>query len=102
VDHEEAIWCPGYTAHARGVKLASIQPGEPTQNACIKSFNGRLRDECLNDHWFSTLHEVRVLIEAWRKDYNSIRPHSSLGNNAPAEFAAQHQFATRDSTRPYC
>lgn len=53
-------------AHARGVKLAFIQPGKPTQNA-IESFNGRFRDECLNDHWFSTLHEGRVLIEAWRK-----------------------------------
>jgi putative transposase len=87
-------------AHARGVKLAFIQPGKPTQNAYIESFNGRFRDECLNDHWFSTLHEARVLIEAWRKDYNSIRPHSSLGNNTPAEFAAKHPFANQDSTKP--
>ena len=87
-------------AHARGVKLAFIQPGKPTQNAYIESFNGRFRDECLNDHWFSTLHEARVLIEAWRKDYNSIRPHSSLGNITPAEFAAQHRFANQDSTAP--
>lgn len=87
-------------AHARGVKLAFIQPGKPTQNAYIESFNGRFRDECLNDHWFLSLHEARVLIEAWRKDYNSTRPHSSLGNITPAEFAAQHQFATQDSTAP--
>jgi putative transposase len=87
-------------AHARGVKLAFIQPGKPTQNAYIESFNGRFRDECLNDHWFLTLHEARVLIEAWREDYNSTRPHSSLGNITPAEFAAQHQFATQDSTAP--
>ena len=87
-------------AHARGVKLAFIQPGKPTQNAYIESFNGRFRDECLNDHWFLTLHEARVLIETWRKDYNSTRPHSSLGNFTPAEFAAQHQFITPDSTAP--
>lgn len=87
-------------AHARGVRLAFIQPGKPTQNAYIESFNGRFRDECLNDHWFLTLHEARVLIEAWRKDYNSTRPHSSLGNITPAEFAAQHQFTTKDSTAP--
>jgi putative transposase len=87
-------------AHARGVKLAFIQPGKPTQNAYIESFNGRFRDECLNDHWFLTLYEARVLIEAWRKDYNSTRPHSSLGNITPAEFAAHHQFTTPDSTAP--
>jgi putative transposase len=85
-------------AHARGVKLAFIQPGKPTQNAYIESFNGRFRDECLNDHWFLSLREARVLIEAWRKDYNLNRPHSSLGNITPAEFAAKHQFATQDST----
>jgi putative transposase len=54
-------------AHARGVKLAFIQPGKPTQNAYIESFNGRFQDECLNDHRFLTLREARVLIEAWRK-----------------------------------
>jgi putative transposase len=58
------------------------------------------RDEGLNDHWVLTLREARVLIEAWRKDYNSTRPHSSLGNITPAEFTAQHQFATQDSTAP--
>jgi hypothetical protein len=68
------------------------QPGKPMQNAYIESFNGRFRDERLSDHWFSTLHEARVLIEAWQKDYNSTRPHSSLGNNPPAEFAAQYHL----------
>ena len=85
-------------AHARGVKLAFIQPGKPTQNAYIESFNGRFRDECLNDHWFMSLHEARVLIEEWRKDYNLNRPHSSLGYITPAEFAAQHHLANQDST----
>lgn len=89
-------------AHARGVRLAFIQPGKPTQNAYIESFNGRFRDECLNDQWFSTLYEARVLIEAWRQDYNSNRPHSSLGYVTPAEFAAQHQCATSDSTQLCC
>jgi putative transposase len=72
----------------------------PLLGSHIESFNGRFRDECLNDHWFSTLHEARVLIEIWPKDYNSTRPHSSLGNNTPVEFAAQHQFAKSDSTAP--
>jgi putative transposase len=89
-------------AHAKGVRLAFTQPGKPTQNAYIESFNGRFRDECLNDQWFSTLYEARVLIEAWRQDYNSNRPHSSLGYVTPAEFASQHQFATPDSTALCC
>jgi putative transposase len=81
------------------VKLAFTQPGKPTQNAYLESFNGRFRDECLNDQWFSTLFEARILIEAWRNDYNANRPHSWLGYITPAEFAAQHQFATMDSTQ---
>lgn len=89
-------------AHARGVKLAFTQPGKPRQNAYIESFNGRFRDECLNDQWFSTLFEACILIEAWRNDYNSNRPHSSLGYMTPVKFAAQHQFATTDSTQPCC
>ena len=87
-------------AHKRGVKLAFIQPGKPTQNAYVESFNGRFRDECLNDQWFSTLYEAKFLIELWRQDYNSNRPHSSIGYIPPAEFAAKHQFTTSDSTVP--
>ncbi|MET3432760.1 putative transposase [Herbaspirillum seropedicae] len=79
-------------AAERGVKLAFTQPGKPTQNAYIESFNGRFRDECLNDHWFSTLHEARYRIEAWRRDYNSMRPHSALNYATPAEFAAQQGY----------
>lgn len=78
-------------AYRRGIQLHFIQPGHPTQNAYVESFNGRLRDECLNEHWFSTLEEARRLIETWRQDYNTVRPHSSLGDRTPAEFAQTEQ-----------
>ena len=71
-----------------GVELYFIDPGKPTQNAYIESFNGRLREECLNLHWFTSLEEARAIIEEWRVDYNEQRPHSSLGYRTPAEFAA--------------
>lgn len=74
-------------AHENSVKLRFIQPGKPVQNAYIESFNGRLRDECLNENVFIDLHDARHKIEAWRRDYNSIRPHSSLNNLTPEEFA---------------
>jgi putative transposase len=66
-----------------------IAPGKPTQNAFIESFNGRLRDECLNETLFTSLAHARVVLEAWRIDYNTIRPHSRLGGKTPAEIAAQ-------------
>lgn len=66
-----------------------IQPGQPVQNAFIESFNSRLRDECLNEHVFVRLSEAREIIEAWRHDYNHVRPHSSLGALTPIEFAQQ-------------
>jgi putative transposase len=75
-------------AHERGVALRLIQAGKPTQNAYIESFNGKFRDECLNEHWFGSLAEARVLIAAWRRDYNQSRPHSALEYRTPAEFAA--------------
>jgi len=76
-------------AYRHGVDLKLIQPGKPTQNAYIESFNGKFRDECLNEHWFATLAEARALIGAWRRDYNEQRPHSSLGYLTPAEFAGR-------------
>ena len=76
-------------AYAHGVHLHFIDPGKPVQNAFIESFNGRLRDECLNEHWFMSLPAARTIIEAWRDDYNAVRPHSALGNRTPAEFAEQ-------------
>jgi putative transposase len=76
-------------AYQRGVKLHFIEPGKPVQNAFVESFNGKMRDECLNEHWFGTLAEARQTIEAWRRDYNEVRPHSSLGNQTPQEFTAR-------------
>lgn len=77
-------------AYRRGVALHFITPGKPVQNAYIESFNGRLRDECLNQHWFTCVAEARILIEAWRVDYNRIRPHTSLGYRTPEHFATLH------------
>lgn len=69
-----------------GVKLHFIDPGRPVQNAFIESFNGKLRDECLNQHWFVSLEEARRIIKLWRIDYNTTRPHSSLGYMTPEAF----------------
>lgn len=73
-------------AYERGVKLHFIQPGKPTQNAFVESFNGRFREECLDEHWFLSLADAREKIEVWRRDYNSARPRSSLGDLIPEEF----------------
>ena len=78
-------------AWRNGVRLYFIDPGKPTQNAFIESFNGRFRDECLNENWFLDLADARQIIEAWRLDYNSSRPHSALGYATPQEFAASQQ-----------
>ena len=73
----------------RGVRLNFIEPGKPVQNAFIESFNGRLRDECLNANWFVTLQDAKEKIGNWRKEYNEVRPHSSLAYRTPMEFAAR-------------
>lgn len=78
-------------AYRKGVKLNFIQPGKPVQNAFVESFNGRLRDECLNESWFKNLNEARAIIEDWRIDYNRVRPHSSLDNLTPEEYAERHK-----------
>ena len=72
----------------RKIELAHIQPGKPMQNGRLESFNGKLREECLNISWFLNLLDARVKIAAWRKEYNEARPHSSLGYKTPKEFAA--------------
>jgi len=71
------------------LSLRHIEPGKPVQNAKVESLNGRLRDECLNVSWFATLWHARQQIGAWRREYNTERPHSSLGYLTPAEFLAQ-------------
>jgi putative transposase len=78
-------------AFQRGVQLDFIRPGKPVENAFIEAFNGRLRDECLNVHQFTSIDDAREKIEAWRVDYNARRPHSSLGHLTPNEFIAQRQ-----------
>jgi putative transposase len=74
-------------AHQNGVKLDFIRPGKPVENAYIESFNGKLREECLNLHWFKTIEEAKEKIESWRVDYNVQRPHSALNDQTPSEFA---------------
>ena len=78
-------------AFYRGVQLDFTRPGKPTENAFIESFNGRLRDECLNVHQFVSVDDARTKIEAWRLDYNQRRPHSSLGHLTPNEYVEQRQ-----------
>ena len=77
-----AAWC-----EENRLRLWHIQPGKPMQNGHVESFNGRLRDECLNASWFTSLPDARRKIEAWRRDYNEQRPHSALQYRTPAEFA---------------
>lgn len=78
-------------AYRRGVKLCFSRPGKPTDNAYSESFNGKLRAEFLDAHWFESMTEFRPSLEAWRKEYNEVRPHSSLGDLAPTEYLARWQ-----------
>lgn len=78
-----------FWARDRRVKLHFIQPGKPTQNAFVESFNGKFRDYCLNLHWFATLDAARSTIAQWRDHYNTVRPHRSLGHKPPAVFAKE-------------
>jgi putative transposase len=74
-------------AHERGLTLRLITPGKPTQNAYVESFNGRFRDECLNEHWFTSLAHAQAVIETWRREYNEERPKKGLGGLTPAAYA---------------
>lgn len=73
-------------AHDRGIRLDFIRPGKPVENGYVESFNGKYRDECLSQSWFLSLDDARATIASWKKEYNETRPHSSLGNLAPAEY----------------
>jgi putative transposase len=74
-------------AYQNRVRIDFSRPGKPADNAFIETFNGTLRAECLDTHWFSTLEEAKGKIEAWRKEYNESRPHRALGERTPNEFA---------------
>jgi transposase InsO family protein len=76
-------------AHERGVQLRLFEPGKPNQNAYIEQFNGRLRDECLNEHWFPSLLHARTEIENWRREYNEERPKKALDGLTSAAYAKQ-------------
>ena len=84
-------------AHRRGVQHLLNDAGSPTQNAYIESFNGKFRDECLNEQWFETLAQARQEITRWRRDYNEVRPHSAIGRIPPAQFAAAHRQLAGDA-----
>ena len=87
-------------AYRRGVQLDFIRPGKPIENAFIESFNGRLRDECLNVHQFASIADAQSKIGAWRVDYKQRRPHGSLGHLTPSEFVAQRQVTTTAEAAP--
>ena len=74
---------------AQGIGCALIDPGKPWQNGATESFNGKFRDECLSLEWFRSRSEAQVVIETWRRHFNEVRPHSSLGYLTPAAFAAR-------------
>lgn len=84
-------------ACAHGVTLDYSRPGKPTDNAYVESFNGSLRDECLNTTWFLSLQQAAETLESWRRDYNEFRPHSALADRPPAQFAARF---SKPSHRP--
>ena len=86
-------------AQSHGVRHILIQPGRPMQNGYIKSFNGKFRDEHLNEQWFETLHQARAAVAIWRQDYNEVRPHGSLGRIPPAKFAEQHRQRAGDAAQ---
>jgi putative transposase len=93
--------CFDQWAHERGVRLHFIRPGKPVDNCYIESFNGRLRDECLNQSWFVSLRDAQRTIEAWRVEYNVARPHSALADRTPAEFAESFLITAPSPLNPH-
>lgn len=88
-------------AQHHGIEHLLIEPGRPMQNGYIESFNGKFRDECLNEHWFASLAQAREVIAEWRRDYNEVRPHSSCGRIPPARFAANHRSKSNTTEVPF-
>ena len=86
-------------AQRHGIRHLLIEPGKPMQNGYIESFNGKFRDECLNEHWFESLHQARAALASWRQDYNEVRPHSSCDRMPPALFAARHRQQAADAAQ---
>jgi putative transposase len=84
---------------AHRVRHLLIEPGKPMQNGTIESFNGKFRDECLNEHWFQSLQQAREAVASWRRDYNEVRPHSSIGRIPPARFAELHRRHAGDAAQ---
>jgi putative transposase len=82
----------------KGIQVEYIRPGKPSDNGYIESFNGKLRDECLNENWFLSIKEAKEIIEGWWVAYNQVRPHSSLGNCTPIEFYRKHMAVLKEQT----
>ncbi len=82
-------------AYERNIEIDFSRPGKPTDNATVESFNGRLRQECLNENWFLSLSDAREKIEAWRTFYNQVRPHSALEWSAPPDYDRKHAVSRR-------
>jgi putative transposase len=87
-------------AEEQQVKLHFIEPGKPVQNCYVESFNGRFRDECLNEHWFTSMQDARSIIAAWREDYNNVREHGALAGMTPAEYRRAVESAENASRFP--
>lgn len=87
-------------AYQKGVELDFSRPGKPTDNAFIQSFNGKFRAECLNAHWFLSLDDARAKMEEWRKDYNTVRPHSAIRNKPPISLMKGSSAAAPPLSHP--
>ena len=98
VDNGPEFLSTNFTTWAlkKRIRIEYIRPGKPSDNCYIESFNGKFRDECLNENWFLSIKEAKEIIEGWRAEYNEIRPHSSLGNCTPIEFYREHQAVLKE------
>jgi putative transposase len=86
---------PNMWANRHNVRIDFSRPGKPTDSCFVETFNGALRDECLNVHWFESLERARAIIEAWRQDYNASRPHLALAETTPSEYARRARICAK-------